>query len=63
MRPVVMETCAYGIRADEAWGLVLLMAPTRRGGLVLLTSWKALARTDELCALTDKLADTVRVTA
>ncbi|WP_234533867.1 hypothetical protein [Streptomyces shenzhenensis] len=46
----VMETCAYGIRADETWGLVLL------------TSWKALARTDELCELTDELAATVRVT-
>ena len=47
----VMETCAYGIRADETWGLVLL------------TSWKELACTDELCELTDELAETVRVTA
>ncbi|MEV5955610.1 hypothetical protein AB0M11_17870 [Streptomyces sp. NPDC051987] len=47
----VLETCAYGIRADEAWGLVLL------------TSWQALAHTDTLCELTDELARTVRVTA
>ncbi|MFD8811194.1 hypothetical protein ACFV23_06835 [Streptomyces sp. NPDC059627] len=47
----VMETCAYGIRADETWGLVLL------------TSWKELAYTDALCELTDELARTVRVTA
>ncbi|MGW7241688.1 hypothetical protein [Streptomyces sp. NPDC054804] len=47
----VMETCAYGIRADETWGLVLL------------TSWKALAHTDALCELTDELAKTVRVTS
>ncbi|MFD4599089.1 hypothetical protein ACFWPQ_13770 [Streptomyces sp. NPDC058464] len=47
----VMETCAYGIRADETWGLVLL------------TSWQALAHTDALCELTDELARTVRVTA
>ncbi|MFD4504525.1 hypothetical protein [Streptomyces sp. NPDC058457] len=47
----VMETCAYGIRADETWGLVLL------------TSWQALAHTDALCELTDDLARTVRVTA
>ncbi|MFE3164306.1 hypothetical protein [Streptomyces sp. NPDC059224] len=46
----VTETCAYGIRADPAWGLVLF------------TSWRALARTDLLCALTDELARTVRVT-
>ncbi|MFF7469266.1 hypothetical protein [Streptomyces sp. NPDC008092] len=46
----VMETCAYGIRADETWGLVLL------------TSWQALAHTDALCELTDELARTVRVT-
>ncbi|MBW8799483.1 MAG: hypothetical protein JF597_39680 [Streptomyces sp.] len=47
----VLETCAYGIRADETWGLVLL------------TSWQALAHTDTLCELTDELARTVRVTA
>ena len=47
----IMETCAYGIRADETWGLVLL------------TSWQAPARTDALCELTDELARTVRVTA
>ncbi|WP_129307513.1 hypothetical protein [Streptomyces sp. L2] len=45
----IMETCAYGIRADETWALVLL------------TSWRALAHTDALCALTDELAATVRV--
>ncbi|MFD5543433.1 hypothetical protein ACFWIJ_37925 [Streptomyces sp. NPDC127079] len=47
----VLETCAYGIRADETWGLVLL------------TSWQALAHTDTLCELTDELAKTVRVTS
>ncbi|MEU2422897.1 hypothetical protein ABZ619_18065 [Streptomyces sp. NPDC007851] len=47
----VLETCAYGIRADERWGLVLL------------TSWQALAHTDTLCELTDELAKTVRVTS
>ncbi|MGW5654048.1 hypothetical protein [Streptomyces humi] len=47
----VLETCAYGIRADETWGLVLL------------TSWQALAHTDPLCELTDELARTVRVTS
>ncbi|MFF4900081.1 hypothetical protein [Streptomyces sp. NPDC001068] len=47
----VLETCAYGIRADETWALVLL------------TSWQALAHTDALCDLTDELARTVRVTA
>ncbi|MEW2300598.1 hypothetical protein AB0958_11575 [Streptomyces sp. NPDC006655] len=46
----VMETCAYGIRADETWGLVLR------------TSWRSLAYTDALCELTDELAETVRVT-
>jgi hypothetical protein len=46
----VMETCAYGICPDEKWGLVLL------------TSWRALAHTDTLCALTDSLAHTVTVT-
>ncbi|MER7178305.1 hypothetical protein ABT404_02215 [Streptomyces hyaluromycini] len=50
-RGTVMETCAYGIRADETWGLILL------------TSWQALAHTDALCELTDELARTVRVTA
>ncbi|MEU3334050.1 hypothetical protein [Streptomyces sp. NPDC006668] len=30
-------------------------------GLVLLTSWRAMARTDELCALTDDLARTVTI--
>lgn len=43
----VLETCAYGICPDEKWGLVLL------------TSWRALAHTDALCALTDSLAETV----
>ncbi|MEU2334899.1 hypothetical protein ABZ608_15135 [Streptomyces sp. NPDC013172] len=47
----IMETCAYGIRADERWGLVLL------------TSWQAPTHTDALCELTDELARTVRVTA
>ncbi|MEW1777992.1 hypothetical protein [Streptomyces sp. NPDC086777] len=47
----IMETCAYGIRADETWALVLL------------TSWQAPTRTDALCELTDELARTVRVTA
>ncbi|MEV0639651.1 hypothetical protein AB0I77_32895 [Streptomyces sp. NPDC050619] len=47
----VMETCAYGICPDEKWGLVLL------------TSWRALAHTDALCALTDGLARTVTVTS
>ncbi|MEV6760988.1 hypothetical protein AB0N16_10130 [Streptomyces sp. NPDC051105] len=47
----VLETCAYGIRADETWALVLL------------TSWRALAHTDALCELTDELAETVRVTS
>ncbi|MGW7419750.1 hypothetical protein ACWGJB_06720 [Streptomyces sp. NPDC054813] len=47
----VMETCAYGIRADETWGLVLL------------TSWRALAHTDTLYELTDELAATIRVTS
>ncbi|MFF5143930.1 hypothetical protein ACFY6U_30070 [Streptomyces sp. NPDC013157] len=47
----IMETCAYGIRADETWGLVLL------------TSWQVPAHTDALCELTDELARTVRVTA
>ncbi|MFJ8490993.1 hypothetical protein ACIRBZ_21960 [Streptomyces sp. NPDC094038] len=46
----IMETCAYGIRADETWGLVLL------------TSWQAPVHTDTLCELTDELARTVRVT-
>ncbi|MFD6295277.1 hypothetical protein ACFWFU_10765 [Streptomyces sp. NPDC060235] len=46
----VLETCAYGICPDEKWGLVLL------------TSWRALAHTDALCALTDGLAETVTVT-
>ncbi|WP_316773716.1 hypothetical protein [Streptomyces sasae] len=46
----VLETCAYGIRADEKWALVLL------------TSWQAQAGTDVLCELTDELAETVRVT-
>ncbi|MFJ9565604.1 hypothetical protein ACIRQQ_36895 [Streptomyces fuscichromogenes] len=46
----VMETCAYGIRVDETWGLVLL------------ASWTELARTDALYELTDELAQTVRVT-
>ncbi|MFJ6704676.1 MULTISPECIES: hypothetical protein [unclassified Streptomyces] len=46
----VTETCAYGIRADPAWALVLF------------TSWRAPARTDALCELTDELARTVRVT-
>ncbi|MFK0109206.1 hypothetical protein [Streptomyces sp. NPDC091217] len=45
----VLETCAYGIRADEKWALVLL------------TSWQAEAATDVLCELTDELAETVRV--
>lgn len=45
----VMETCAYGICPDEKWGLVLL------------TSWRALAHTDALCMLTDSLAQTVTV--
>ncbi|MEU6278730.1 hypothetical protein [Streptomyces sp. NPDC047028] len=43
----ILETCAYGIRADETWALVLL------------ASWRALAHTDALCALTDELAATV----
>jgi len=47
----IMETCAYGICPDEKWGLVLL------------TSWRALAHTDALCALTDSLARTVTVTS
>lgn len=47
----VLETCAYGIRADETWGLVLL------------ASWRSLAYTDALCELTDDLARTVRVTS
>jgi hypothetical protein len=47
----VMETCAYGIVPDEKWGLVLL------------TSWRALAHTEALCALTDSLARTVTVTS
>ncbi|MGY5008768.1 hypothetical protein ACWCY6_11885 [Streptomyces sp. 900105755] len=46
----VLETCAYGIRTDETWGLVLL------------TSWQAQAHTDALCELTDELARTVRIT-
>jgi hypothetical protein len=46
----ILETCAYGICPDEKWGLVLL------------TSWHALAHTDALCALTDSLAGTVEVT-
>jgi hypothetical protein len=45
----VLETCAYGICPDEKWALVLL------------TSWRALAYTDALCALTDSLAQTVTV--
>ncbi|MFF4506628.1 hypothetical protein [Streptomyces sp. NPDC001401] len=45
----VLETCAYGIVPDEEWGLVLL------------TSWRALAHTDALCALTDSVARTVTV--
>ncbi|MEU1270209.1 hypothetical protein [Streptomyces sp. NPDC005799] len=45
----ILETCAYGIVPDEGWGLVLL------------TSWRAMARTDELCALTDDLARTVTI--
>ncbi|MFF3452075.1 hypothetical protein ACFYXJ_33605 [Streptomyces sp. NPDC002667] len=47
----ILETCAYGIRPDEKWGLVLL------------TSWRALAHTDTLCALTDGLAKTITVSA
>jgi hypothetical protein len=47
----VLETCAYGICPDEKWALVLL------------TSWRALAHTDALCALTDSLAQTVTVTS
>lgn len=47
----VLETCAYGIRAEETWALVLL------------TSWRALAHADTLCELTDELAATVRVTS
>ncbi|WP_046726467.1 hypothetical protein [Streptomyces humi] len=47
----VLETCAYGIRADETWGLVLLV------------SWRSSAYTDALCELTDDLARTVRVTS
>lgn len=45
----ILETCAYGICPDEKWGLVLL------------TSWRALAHTDALCALTDSLAQTITV--
>lgn len=45
----VLETCAYGIVPDEGWGLVLL------------TSWRAVARSDELCALTDALARTLTI--
>lgn len=47
----ILETCAYGICPDEKWGLVLL------------TSWRALAHTDALCALTDTLAETITVTS
>jgi hypothetical protein len=47
----VLETCAYGICPDEKWALVLL------------TSWRALAHTDALCALTDSLAGSVTVTS
>ncbi|MEV6795036.1 hypothetical protein AB0M87_24290 [Streptomyces sp. NPDC051320] len=47
----VMETCAYGICPAEKWGLVLI------------SSWRAVAHTDALCALTDSLAHTVSVTA
>ncbi|MFD4410375.1 hypothetical protein [Streptomyces sp. NPDC058476] len=47
----VLETCAYGMCPDDKWGLVLL------------TSWRALAHTDALCALTDSLARTVTVTS
>ncbi|MFF1624174.1 hypothetical protein [Streptomyces sp. NPDC058272] len=47
----IMETCAYGICPDEKWGLVLL------------TSWRALAHTDALCDLTDRVARTVTVTS
>ncbi|MFD8737675.1 hypothetical protein ACFV06_22520 [Streptomyces sp. NPDC059618] len=46
----ILETCAYGICPDETWGLVLL------------TSWRALAHTDALCELTDGLAKTITVT-
>ncbi|MDH6217745.1 hypothetical protein [Streptomyces pseudovenezuelae] len=46
----VLETCAYGIVPDANWGLVLV------------TSWRALAYTDALCELTDRLALTVEVT-
>ncbi|MGW0996713.1 hypothetical protein ACWD5V_26185 [Streptomyces sp. NPDC002523] len=45
----IMETCASGICPDE------------KRALALLTSWQALAHTDTLCALTDELAGTVRV--
>ncbi|NUR02175.1 MAG: hypothetical protein HOY79_38270 [Streptomyces sp.] len=45
----VLETCAYGIVPDKGWGLVLL------------TSWRALAHTDALCVLTDSVAQTVTV--
>ncbi|MFF3410219.1 hypothetical protein ACFYW8_29285 [Streptomyces sp. NPDC002742] len=47
----ILETCAYGICPDKKWGLVLL------------TSWRALAHTDTLCALTDSLAETITVTS
>jgi hypothetical protein len=43
----VLETCAYGIVPDDKWGLVLM------------TSWREQAYTDVLCALTDRLAQTV----
>lgn len=46
----ILETCAYGIVPDAKWGLILL------------TSWRAVVHTDELCALTDRLAETVAVT-
>jgi hypothetical protein len=49
----ILETCAYGIRPE---------APDTTWALVLLTSWRAAAYTDTLCALTDDLARTVTVT-
>ncbi|MFG2790544.1 hypothetical protein [Streptomyces sp. NPDC048419] len=45
----VLETCAYGIVADDKWGLVLL------------TSWQQQVYGDALCELTDELALTVAV--
>ncbi|MFI9603135.1 hypothetical protein ACIHCX_25370 [Streptomyces sp. NPDC052043] len=47
----ILETCAYGICPDPGWGLVLL------------TSWRALAYTDALCELADDLARTVGVSS